>query len=222
MKTYIYLKTHNKTGLKYLGKTNKDPFSYKGSGKYWKRHIKQHGYDVRTEILAECCSEQEVIEKGLFFSNMWDVVKSSDFANLKPEMGDGGSNGPMPEMQRRSLSESKRGSGNGMFGKITVNNGIKNLVIDKTDPIPDGFIKGQIQKKENKVKANRTRENPNVDKIWIMCENESKMISYKDPIPKGWVVGRKVGKRWITNGFQNKFVDVLQEIPEGWKQGRVL
>lgn len=39
---YLYVKTHNITGLKYLGKTNnKDPHSYKGSGKYWILHCKK-------------------------------------------------------------------------------------------------------------------------------------------------------------------------------------
>ena len=36
--TYLYVKQHNKTGLKYFGKTTKkDPLKYKGSGLYWKR-----------------------------------------------------------------------------------------------------------------------------------------------------------------------------------------
>ena len=37
---YLYVKTHNKSGLKYLGKTIQNPFKYKGSGTYWLRHIK--------------------------------------------------------------------------------------------------------------------------------------------------------------------------------------
>jgi len=33
MTIYLYKKTHNQTGFKYLGKTNsKDPHKYKGSG----------------------------------------------------------------------------------------------------------------------------------------------------------------------------------------------
>ena len=48
---YLYLKTHNLTGLKYLGKTIKDPYEYSGSGIVWTRHLKSHGNDVTTEIL---------------------------------------------------------------------------------------------------------------------------------------------------------------------------
>ena len=47
---YLYLKTHNKTGLKYLGYTKNDPMKYKGSGKYWSNHIKIHGNDVLSLI----------------------------------------------------------------------------------------------------------------------------------------------------------------------------
>jgi transposase len=52
MLIYLYVKTHNKTGLKYLGKTTKlDPHKYSGSGKRWLRHLKKHGFDYTTEIL---------------------------------------------------------------------------------------------------------------------------------------------------------------------------
>jgi len=54
MPIYLYVKTHNQTGLKYLDKTiSSDPHLYQGSGTVWKRHIKKHGYDVTTEILLE-------------------------------------------------------------------------------------------------------------------------------------------------------------------------
>ena len=88
---YLYLKTHNRTGLKYLGKTNKkDPYAYKGSGKYWKLHIKKHGYDVTTEILLESDNVYDIQKAGLYYSNKWDIVKSKEFANMIPENGTGG------------------------------------------------------------------------------------------------------------------------------------
>jgi hypothetical protein len=94
---YLYVKTHNKTGLKYLGKTvSKNPHKYRGSGIYWSSHIKKHGYDVTTEILKECQSESELNYWGKYYSELWDIVKAKDengrkiWANLKPESGDGG------------------------------------------------------------------------------------------------------------------------------------
>lgn len=92
MLIYLYVKTHNKTGLKYLGKTvKKDPHAYRGSGAYWKLHLKKHGADYTTEIIRECRSLDELEEWGLFYSNLWNVVESENWANLKPEVGDGGS-----------------------------------------------------------------------------------------------------------------------------------
>jgi hypothetical protein len=88
---YLYKKTHRDTGLNYLGYTKSpDPSTYQGSGKYWTRHIKKHGYNVDTEILFETTNKQELKEKGIYYSNLWDVVNSEDWANLKPESGNGG------------------------------------------------------------------------------------------------------------------------------------
>jgi hypothetical protein len=90
-KLYLYKKTHNQTGLKYLGTTvSKNPHNYKGSGKHWCRHIKKHGYDVDTEILLETDNEVELSKTGLYYSKLWNIVESKEWANLKPESGAGG------------------------------------------------------------------------------------------------------------------------------------
>lgn len=87
---YLYLKTHNQTGLKYLGKTVNDPFKYKGSGTRWLRHLAVHGNDVTTQILQICENEHEIKEWGLYYSNLWNVVDNKQFANLMEETGSGG------------------------------------------------------------------------------------------------------------------------------------
>lgn len=87
---YLYVKTHNKTNLKYLGYTKQDPFKYKGSGIRWTNHIKKHGYDVTTDILFQSEIKNEVAVKGIEYSQLWNVVESTDWANLMIEQGDGG------------------------------------------------------------------------------------------------------------------------------------
>ena len=88
---YLYVKTHRKTGLKYLGKTSRaDPYSYPGSGKRWKSHLEKYGYDFDTQILTESESPEEIKKAGLYYSDKWDIVNSKEWANLKPESGDGG------------------------------------------------------------------------------------------------------------------------------------
>lgn len=90
MSTYLYVKTHNRTGLKYLGKTIQNPYKYKGSGVYWCRHLSKHGNDVTTEILKECQTSDEVKHWGQYYSDLWNVVDDTSWANLKPETGEGG------------------------------------------------------------------------------------------------------------------------------------
>lgn len=88
---YLYVKTHRKTGLNYLGYTSrKDPHKYAGSGKRWNLHLQKHGYDFDTKILHQCVSKLAIRAWGLFYSKLWSVVSSKKWANLKDENGDGG------------------------------------------------------------------------------------------------------------------------------------
>lgn len=77
-----------------------------GSGKYWKLHLAKHGEDVHTEILRECKDYDEVKEWGLYYSNLWNIVESDEWANLKPETGDGG---PMPQYLVEQAAAKRRG-----------------------------------------------------------------------------------------------------------------
>lgn len=86
---YLYLKTHNKTGLKYLGKTKYDPFTYNGSGKAWLKHLEEYGVDIDTKILKICKDNSELSKWGRHYSKLWNIVESNDFANLIPETGGG-------------------------------------------------------------------------------------------------------------------------------------
>lgn len=107
IKHYLMIKTHNKTGLKYLCKTATNNkrycFYYLGSGTYWKRHLKLHGRDVSTEIIEECNTSGELIQKGIYWSEKLDVVKSELYANLVPEKGDGG-----PTMLGRKITPEQK------------------------------------------------------------------------------------------------------------------
>jgi hypothetical protein len=89
---YLYTKTHLKTGLKYLGYTKNDPHTYKGSGHYWILHIEKHGYDVWTNIIFRTEIKSEIKEMGLYYSRLWNVVESDEWANLIEENGSGNAN----------------------------------------------------------------------------------------------------------------------------------
>jgi hypothetical protein len=95
MTIYLYVKTHRKTGLKYLGKTSSsDPHAYHGSGGIWKSHLTEFGIDYDTEIIRECQTNQELSEWGRYYSELWNVVESPDWANQIPETGGGGNHTP--------------------------------------------------------------------------------------------------------------------------------
>lgn len=94
MKTHkLMVKTHNKTGLKYLCYTRSegDTYnSYKGSGTYWKRHLKKYGDNITTILIFESEDFDEFKREAIKFSIEFDIVNSSTWANLKIEEGDGG------------------------------------------------------------------------------------------------------------------------------------
>lgn len=117
---YLYVKTHTKTGLKYLGKTvRKDPHKYTGSGKVWKRHLLKHGFTYTTQILLATEDKQELMETGLFFSKLFNVSGSADWANLIDERGDGNDN-------RHLLNEGKHNFQNSEVQRNIQLNRIKN------------------------------------------------------------------------------------------------
>lgn len=84
---HLYVKTHNTTKLKYFGKTTRDPFKYKGSGKYWTQHLRKHGANVSTVIIGSFSDENECMKVALEFSKEFDIVDSPEWANLIDENG---------------------------------------------------------------------------------------------------------------------------------------
>ncbi len=95
--TVLYIKQHSITGLKYFGKTTRDPLKYNGSGKHWLRHIKKHdkGYVITLWVSEPYIDSDAIIEFALAFSRDHDIVASKDWANIINENGlDGGFTGP--------------------------------------------------------------------------------------------------------------------------------
>lgn len=81
------------TGLMYLCKTSskwKNPYTYVGSGKRWLNHIKAHQSWIITCIIGEYDTKEELQQWGEYYSSQFDIVNSSNWANLTPERGNGG------------------------------------------------------------------------------------------------------------------------------------
>jgi hypothetical protein len=94
---YLYIKTHKVTGLKYLGQTSRNPYTYKGSGLRWNNHLKKYGNDVDTEILLETDDKNELSAAGIYYSNLYNVVNDHQWANIVNESGTGGDTSDSPK-----------------------------------------------------------------------------------------------------------------------------
>jgi hypothetical protein len=94
MAIYLLVKEHLDTGMKYLCKRVASSFSacekYKGSGVYWKKHIKKYGNNVKTTCLFVTEDKDEFRKVAKKYSLEFNVTKSKEWANLCDEQGEGG------------------------------------------------------------------------------------------------------------------------------------
>lgn len=166
---YLYVKTHNKTGLKYLGKTVKsDPHKYRGSGRRWRAHLRKHGEnDYTTEILLATENEQELRETGIFFSKLWNIVESDEWANYMIECGDGGDTSKSPNYKESMAKIDRSGKNNSMFGRSAIKEQnlkwYKNLDTKETIYVPeghqpDGFVSGRLIRPHSKPRTEEHRK----------------------------------------------------------------
>jgi hypothetical protein len=169
--TFIYIKQHSKTGLLYFGKTSRSSFSFRpdsylGSGKYWKSHLNTHGKQyVITLWYCLFTDKEELIKFALAFSKQENIVKSSDWANLKPENGLDGS-WPVilfsPEMcERRSLKMTEMWKNPEFRNKI-----LKAKMIAAKDPVSRQKIsRASKRNSENISRKQKFQELMQSDKV---------------------------------------------------------
>jgi hypothetical protein len=152
-KYYLYIKT-SPLGLKYLGKTTKDPYTYMGSGKIWKRHIRKHNLtynDIKTEIVFETNNSDELISKGLELSTLYNVVESKEWANLRQESGDGGDTSKFIDFSNPVFHDSNRSK--------HLNEWIKNVSDDERKKI----LRERISNIDFDVRSKKSKENTDWD-----------------------------------------------------------
>lgn len=106
--TWLYLKQHNQTGLKYFGKTVRAPNNYHGSGVYWTNHLKKYGYDVTTVWQQLFTTEADIVAFALDYSQKNNIVESNEYANLKPEDGLMGGDTGLTEQGRKIIIETSK------------------------------------------------------------------------------------------------------------------
>jgi hypothetical protein len=163
MLIYLLLKQHNITKKYYLCKrtTNniKTVFSYTGSGKLWKLHLKKHGNNISTAILEIAKNNQELKQKAAFYNTVWNIGSNNQFLNLRPEEGDGGDtwlNYKNKESRKLKVSQSNKifnSTPNGILIRERVGQITKQNQLGKTmkDRMGEAYIDSRKGKKFNEI-----------------------------------------------------------------------
>jgi len=221
---YLYIKTHLETGLKYFGKTTKNPENYKGSGKYWKKHLKKHGNYVKTEILNVFDNEKECTNFALEFSKRNNIVESNKWANLIDENGlDGAPKGNVIKNETRikisksllgkpsiktkyemkeSFEERSKRIKKIVSNTMWINNGVINKRIKKED-VPAGWFIGRIQNGNIGDKNLGKRNDGNNTKGKVIYNNGIRHAYYfKNQQPEGWTRGKMQGYQGGTGSIK--------------------
>ena len=193
--TYLYIKQHSVTGLKYFGKTvKKDPIKYKGSGTRWSHHIKKHGKQfVETIWLSELYTNTSIVEHALHFSVENNIVESDDWANLIPENGLDGTDGQHSTKPFSFLKKEILITGINLNQYCRLNNlnqsamqGVLTgrLYIHKnytsSDPIHIEFWKIEIPKRKKTSRQNQSKSLKGKPKSELHKENLSASLTGKN------------------------------------------
>lgn len=210
--TRLYIKQHSITGLKYFGKTiSANPYKYLGSGTRWLNHIRKHGTKfVETIWVSEPYTNAKLIEEAaLKFSIENDIVKSAEWANLKPEDGlDGRYN--VYNFSKEGLEKCRQ------CGIYTRDNKL-------------GLF--SLTKEERRVNILKT-QNTMLEKYGVkspfsfLNKDPEFQAKRKEKFAKiGYQQGEKnsqFGMMWITNGIKSTKIKKEDIIPDGWRKGRIM
>lgn len=160
----LLIKEHKDTGLKYLCYTQKDNHSkYTGSGVYWLKHIKEHGYNVSTKLIFKSESYDEFKKVAIETSNKFNIVESDEWANLRIEEGDGGDT----VSQKRWITD----------GKI-------DIYINKNEELPKGWRLGRSncvfndsnKQREFGMKADIKKRGKSIKQAWKAGKFDARVL----------------------------------------------
>jgi hypothetical protein len=199
MMYYLMIKEIEQTGMKYLCKRKvyddpNDHIKYKGSGKLWNRILKAHPeYTLRTTVLGTY-DNQDLKKYGLYYSNLYDVVNSSEWANLMPEAGDGGKthSGTHPYI-------------NELTGKVVFR-----------VQCPEGYVPYKKEKKE-KVQVIHSTQTKKIRRI--PADQHVPEGWEKGGLKNIYSYGPKKGTKVYNNGRTKIYLDDEDTIPEGFVPG---
>ena len=165
--TYLFIKEHSITGLKYLCKTTRScekMLKYKGSGRYWNRYLKKHGTNqVETPWYCLFYDKDELITFALMCSEQWDIVRAKDengqkiWANEKPENGlDGAITG-------NTNGKANKGKPSWNKGKPSPLKGRKNSGVSEANKTRKGRKRPDVSEANKKRKGKKYSVKRNIE-----------------------------------------------------------
>lgn len=245
---YVYQITNLINGKIYVGKhkSTKHPNEngYYGSGKQISTAIEKYGIEnFEKKVLYFCSSDSEASEQEALIVTE-DFVRRNDTYNMhkggtggwdhyngtdahKKSSGRGGKKSVRKMIDL--LREHKRNNTEfyqDWHRKVSVANRDKNKNCN-------GWINHSSSEREQRIKnlseQARGAGNSQYGKVWIsnILTKEVKRQHIDDPIPDGWVRGKKgfvPTKCWINNGVKEKFIflDQLETfLKQGYTKGRL-
>jgi hypothetical protein len=220
--TWLMVKRHTKTGLKYLCKTVKHDYEkYLGSGHYWKRHLQKHGKHVETIWARLFTDKDELVEFALFVSEVENICEALDingkklWANEIPENGlDGGAPGTKRgEKFQEKMRIHNKGDNNPSAGKLWWTNG-KDEKKQKNSPGPEWEQgRSEIKKKQmgtaRKGKATGLTNTKTDKQIYHFIHDSGKQAIMIRSVFRYHFDLCKVGVRELVTGKRHEF--------KGWR-----
>lgn len=205
--TWLYIKQHNQTGLKYFGKTTKaDPTKYLGSGTYWKQHLKKHGTDISTLWCQYFEDRNELVSYALQFSKENNIVKSREWANLIDENGLTGF--PVGQIRtdahRENLSKATKGRKDPRSAEVKAEAGRKASAKLKGKKKPAGF--GEKVRQAHAGKSYSPKAKENMRAAWTEERKAAQaIIQSKRNAARPVLTCPHCGKQGANSGIMKKY-----------------
>lgn len=208
--TYLMIKQHEITGLKYLCKTiQSNPIKYKGSGTYWKSHIKKYGKQFVNTIWCKYFTDIEsLVFTALTLSEIYNIVDSREWANLELENGlDGGDSKTAKLTAKKRIENGTHNfliEGNLQKYAIIRKNNDNDLFSSKNNPVyaqiingTHAFLGGEVQRKSNRIRLENGTHH------FLLNNPSKKLIENGTHHFLGGDIQRKTSKIRLENGTHN-------------------
>lgn len=221
---YLMIKEIEQTGLKYLCKRKKhdnrpdDHLEYKGSGVLWRRILNKHPeYTIKTTVLG-CFEADELKRQGLYYSELYNIVESEEWANLINEIGDGGDTSNTDGF--KNYYANREATPSEWRGSKTCHNPSTNVTkrLKPGEELPEGFVLGS---------PTGRGYGPRKGKCSVYHNGERKIyLKEGEPVPDGFIKGLHYegttkGRIGCHNPETNekRYIQAGEDIPEGFVLG---